>query len=340
MKYSKFPKSENKVSKLGYGAMGLAGWFENHSEKEMEYSVINALEKGVNFIDTARAYGDSEKIICNALKQWSGEKPFIASKVESLGSDNMRWGIPSNVNETFPKGHIRKSTETSLKTLGLEQLDLLQLHLYWPNWGITGYWMDDLQALKQEGKVRFIGVSNPDCRCDTVLPLVTSRLIDSVQTIFNIFDPTPLDCLTPIAQENNVAIIARCIMDEGGLSGFLTEGTQFSDDDYRKTFFECVPRAMYIERVNRLKEYIPKYADSLAALAIKFATHHEGITTALTSMHVEKYANMNIDAMKGNRLPETVFQEIRKFHRWIRNFYDTKLWDREAVGGTLSIKEN
>jgi len=269
-------------------------------------------------------------------REWPGNKPFLATKVESLGKDNTRWGIPSNINETFPKGHIIKSANTSLKTLGVDQLDLLQLHLYWPNWGISGYWMDELQQLKDEGKIRFIGISNPDCRSDTSINLIQSGLIDSVQTIFNIFDPTPLDCLTPIAQEKNVAIIARCIMDEGGLSGFLNKDTFFSDSDYRKTFFECVPRQMYIDKVDKLKKYIPEHASSLAALAIKFATFHPGITTALTSMHVEKYANMNIAAMEEESLSENIFQEIRKFHRWIRNFYDTKLWDIEAVGSSKS----
>lgn len=336
MQYAIFPKSENKVSKLGYGAMGLAGWFENTSKKDMIRSVINALEKGVNFIDTARAYGQSEAILKEALTQWKGEKPFLASKVESLGPDNTRWGIPQDVNITFPKGHIRKSAETSLQTLGVEQLDLLQLHLYWPNWGVSGYWMDDLQALKEEGKVRFIGVSNPDCRCDVVLPLVMSGLIDSVQTIFNIFDPLPLDCLVPIAQKNNVAVIARCILDEGGLSGFLQEETQFSKDDFRQTFFDSIPRSMYINRVNALRAFVPQYASSLTALAIKYAIHHPGITTALTSMHIEKFANENIAAVDEAPLPEKVFEEIRRHHRWIRNFYDSKYWDKEAVGGSLS----
>ncbi len=336
MLYSIFPKSKNKISKLGYGAMGLAGWFESASRKEMLHSVLNALEKGVNFIDTARAYGQSEALLKEALATWDGEKPFLATKVESLGPDNTRWGIPQDVNTTFPKGHIKHSAETSLKTLGVEQLDLLQLHLYWPNWGLSGYWMDDMLALKEEGKVRYIGVSNPDCRCDIVLPLVMSGLIDSVQTIFNVFDPAPLDCLVPIAQQDNVAIIARCIMDEGGLSGFLQEGTQFSKDDFRQTFFDAIPRQMYIDRVNALKIFVPEYASSLTALAIKYAIHHPGITTALTSMHIEKFANQNIAAVDETPLPENVFEAIRRNHRWIRNFYDSKYWDKEAVGGSLS----
>lgn len=336
MHYSTFPKLGDKVSKLGYGAMGLAGWFETATKSEMLHSVINALEKGVNFIDTARAYGESESILKEALNGWTGEKPFLATKVESLGSDNTRWGIPPDVNSTFPKGHIRQCAETSLKKLGVEQLDLLQLHLYWPTWGISGYWMDDLQALKDEGKVRSIGVSLPDCRCDVALPLIMNNLIDSVQAVFNIFDPLPLDCLVPLAQKHNVAVIARCIMDEGGLSGFLQRDTQFDKDDFRKTYFDSASRELYIEKVDALKKFVPEYASSLAALAIKFAIHHPGITSALTSMHIEKFADQNIDAVDEVPLPESIFEEIRRNHRWVRNFYTSKYWDREAVGGSLS----
>ena len=338
MKYTQFPKSENQLSKLGFGAMGLAGWFEKVSETDMQRTLLNALEQGVNFIDTARAYGDSERIIGQALRQWTGERPFIASKIESLGSDNTRWAIPRPVETTFPEGHIKKCAETSLKTLGIEQIDLMQLHLYWPNWGTSGYWLDDLLALKEEGKVRYVGVSNPDCRCDTVLPLVQTGLIDSVQTIFNIFDPTPLDCLVPIAQENNVAVLARCIMDEGGLSGFLTEDTEFDDSDFRQTFFNHVPPSFYMEKVDALRKFIPESASSLAALAIKFATHHPGITTALTSMHVPHLAEQNIAVMNEDGLTEEVFEELRRHHRWTRNFYADKCWDKEAVGGSIGKK--
>jgi len=337
MQYTKFPKSKDKVSRLGFGAMGLAGWFEDQSEKANEDSVINALEQGVNFIDTARAYGDSEKIIGRALKRWQGARPFIATKVDSRGADNTRWGIPPDVNETFPRGHARQSLETSLQMLGVDYVDLLQLHLYWPTWGTEGYWMDELQALKEEGKVRNIGVSAPDCRGDVTLPLVQSGKIDSVQAVFNIFDPTPLDCLIPIAQQNEVAILARCIMDEGGLTGFLSQDRVFSDSDFRKTFFDNVPREQYIDRVEALKEFVPEYASSLAALAIKFVIKHPGVTTALTSMHMKKYADMNIQVMDEPELPDSVFNEIRMFHRWVRNFYDTKYWDRNAVGGSRSV---
>lgn len=327
MKYNAFGKLGTEVSRLGFGAMGLGGVFGQYDEKDLVRSVLHSLEKGVNFIDTARNYGESERILGLALREWKGEKPFIASKIQSRGPGNLGWGKPIPVESAFPQGWLRESTETSLRLLGVDTIDLIQLHQYWPQWDRVDYWMDELLQLKQEGKIRGIGVSLPDQRHDIVLPLVQSGKIDSVQTVFHIFDPLPLDCLIPICQENDVAVIARCILDEGGLTGFLKEDTLFEEGDFRKSYFDYMPRGLYIERVNRLKEaFVPKYAESLAELAIKFVLHHPGVTAAISSMHVPQFADENIAAVDREPLPEEAFEEIRQHHRWVRNFYETKYW--------------
>ncbi|MBD0378672.1 aldo/keto reductase [Paenibacillus sedimenti] len=325
MKYNAFGKLGDSVSRLGFGAMGLQGVFGHHSEKDLVRSVLHSLERGVNFIDTARNYGESERILGLALREWKGERPFIATKIQSKGPGNIGWGIPIPVKTAFPQGWLRESTELSLRLLGVETIDLMQLHQYWPQWDRVDYWMDELLQLKQEGKIRGIGISLPDQRHDVALTLVQSGKIDSVQTVFNIFDPQPLDCLIPFCQENNVALIARCILDEGGLTGFLKEDTRFEEEDFRKTYFENLPRHLYMERVNRLREaFIPQYAHSLAELAIKFVLHHPGVTTAISSMHVPQYADENIAAVDREPLPDDVFENIRRHHRWVRNFYETK----------------
>ncbi|MFC5703976.1 aldo/keto reductase [Cohnella faecalis] len=325
MQYNTFGKLGDRVSRLGYGAMGLGGEFGNFSENDLIRSVLTSLDKGVNLMDTARNYGDSERILGLALREWKGEKPFIASKVQS--KDQNGWGGPVPVESAFPKGWLRESTEISLRQLGVETIDLMQLHQYWPHWDDVDYWMEELLQLKQEGKIRGIGISIPDHRHDMALSLVKSGAIDSVQTIFHIFDPLALDCLIPICQANNVAVIARCILDEGGLTGFLKPDTEFGEGDFRKTYFEYLPREIYIERVERLREaYIPKYAETLAELAIKFVLHHPAVTTALSSMHVTKYAEENIAAADLTPLTDEIFLEIRRYHRWVRNFYETKYW--------------
>jgi aryl-alcohol dehydrogenase-like predicted oxidoreductase len=327
MKTTVFGKTGKRVSRLGYGAMGLGGAFGAHDKQEMVNSVIRSLDQGVNFIDTARNYGDSEHILGIALRAWKGAKPFIASKIQSQGPGNLGWGQPIDVNIAFPRGWLRESTEISLKLLGVETIDLMQLHQYWPQWDEADYWIDELLQLKHEGKIGALGVSLPDHRHDIALPLIQSGKIDAIQTVVNIFDPLALDCLVPICQQHQVAVIARCILDEGGLTGFLREDTVFGDGDFRKSFFDYMPRHVYIDRVQKLKEaYVPKYASSLAELAIKFVLHHSGITTAISSMHIPQYADENIAAATAEPLPDEVFEQIRRHHRWVRNFFETKYW--------------
>jgi methylglyoxal reductase len=324
MKYQTFAGSAIPVSRISFGAMGLNGAFGKYDEAYLIRSILHCLEKGVNFIDTARAYGHSEMIVGKALKEWSGAKPFIASKVESRSS--LGWGTSVPIQDAYPKGSIRTSVEASLKQLDVESLDLIQMHQYWSQWDDAEEWIDELQQLKQEGKVRFIGVSLPDHRHDMAISLVRSGKIDSIQTIFNIFDPIALDNLIPICQQHNVAVIARCILDEGGLSGFLKEDTTFEEGDFRKPYFDSLSRNIYMERVDSLRQFIPEHAKSLVHLAIKFAIHHPGITTALTSMNIPEYADENIAALDESALPEDIFINLSRKHRWVRNFYEKHYW--------------
>ena len=327
MRYSGFEFDGRTVSKLGFGAMGFAGWFGPQDEGEAVRALHYALDSGVTFVDTARSYGESEAVVGRALRAWSGEPPIVATKVESLGS-RRRWGMPVDVEQVFPRGQVRASAHQSLKELGVDRLDLLQLHLWWPTWGTEGYWMDELQQLKTEGLVRHIGVSIPDHRSDLALGLVTSGLIESIQTIVNIFDPLALDALVPLCQQRGVAVIARCVLDEGGLTGAITEATTFAEGDYRHGYFDdTVPRSVYLQKLDALREFVPEHAPSLAALALKFVTQHDGITTALTSMHLPEYAAANIAAVDGPDLPDNIVDLLRTRHRFIKNFNNATHWD-------------
>ncbi|MCB8881188.1 aldo/keto reductase [Acidisoma cellulosilytica] len=324
MQYADFARSGQKVSRLGFGAMGFAGWFGAQSEADSIRALHLALDRGVTFIDTARGYGESEFILGVALGQWQGEKPFVATKVEGLAGIT-QWGTPVPAEAAFPKGQVTASCEASLRAMGLDHVDLLQLHTYWANWGIDGDWMEELQTLKRQGKVRQIGISVPDHRSDMVLPIVASGLIDSVQTIVNIFDPTALEVLVPFCVTHKVAVIARCILDEGGLTGFLTPDTVFAEGDFRRDYFDgTVPRSSYIEKVAALEGFIPAHASSLAALAIKFVLADPGITTAITSMHVPAFAEANIAALDEPPLDSKTFRLLATRHRFIKNFTNVK----------------
>ena len=233
---------------------------------------------------------------------------------------------------------MTQSCETSLRELGLDAVDLMQLHLYWPTWGRDGYWIEELQALKESGKARAIGISIPDHPHDRAIPLVESELIDSVQTILNIFGSEPLDTLIPICQARGVAVIARCILDEGGLTGTLTEDATFPPGDFRHGYFDwTVPRRAYLAKVDALRPYVPEHASSLAALAVKFAIHHPGVTTAITSMHVEDYARLNAAAVEEDPLSEDLFWRLRTSHRFEVNLSNRDAWDVAAADEVAAI---
>jgi methylglyoxal reductase len=312
--------------RLGFGAMGLDGRFGPQDDETMIGSVLYSLEQGVNFIDTARAYGRSEKLTGKALKRWTGKRPFLATKVEAspaptsyLPGAGYHYAIPVDV--AYPRGSVTRSVEESLHQLGMDNIDLVQMHQYWPQWDASDYWMEELIRLREQGKVRFIGVSLPDHRSDLGIGLVRTGQIDAIQTIINIFDSTAFDGLVPICKESGVAVIARVIMDEGGLTGWLQESTFIPETDYRYQYFDCVPRSVYIDKINRLQAYIPDYSQSLAELAVRFVLSDPGVTVALTSMQVRHYAESNIEAALKGALPSDVFETMKVRNRWIRHFY-------------------
>lgn len=328
MQLSTFARSDEKISRLGFGAMGLDGIFGKQDDDAMIRSILYSLENGVNFIDTARVYGRSEEIIGKALKEWKGERPFIATKSAASAVPHSLPGagfhFPAPVDMAYPQGSIRASVEKSLGQMDIDAIDLIQMHIYWPQWDSSDYWMEELLRLKEEGKVRYIGVSLPDHRHDHAIPLVRAGVIDSVQTVINIFDSVALDCLVPICHEHQVAVIARVILDEGGLTGFLKEDTVFPSTDYRYNYFDCLPRHVYLERVERLHRYIPQYAETLTELAIKFVLHHPGVTVAISSMQVQEYAAQNIEASRKAPLPDDIFENMKIRERWIRHFYHAR----------------
>lgn len=327
MRYAEFPATGREVSRLGFGAMGFAGWFGESDDSEWIAALFAALDAGVNLIDTARAYGRSEEVLGRALAQWGGEAPFVATKIEQISGNNLPWAIPVAPEICFPPGHIRASAETSLRTLGLDHVDLIQLHVWWPTWDLDGHWMQELQALKGDGLAAAVGVSIPDHRSDMALPLVASGLVDSVQTIINVFDPLALENLVPACVANGVAVIGRCTLDEGGLTGFLTDDLVFDDEDYRSRYFDdTVPRSVYRGKVAALEPFVPRAASSLAALAIKFALHDPGVTSALVSMHVQEYTEANVAAVDERPLSDGDFYELFTSHRWIKNLNHPKHW--------------
>ncbi len=175
-----FGSSGVSITPITFGAMRITADAGGASSV-----LLHALERGVSAIDTARNYGESEAIVGRTLREWTGARPFLSTKVKPRDVSNWRFVVP--IDEQFTPASIIESVETSLRTLGVDCIDFLQLHQWYYRWSHRTEWLDTLQALRAQGKIRFLGVSAQDHEHDGLLKLVDDRLVDGVQLVLNVF---------------------------------------------------------------------------------------------------------------------------------------------------------
>jgi aryl-alcohol dehydrogenase-like predicted oxidoreductase len=156
MHYRPLGRTGLQVSEIGYGAWGIGGsmWI-GAQEDESVRALHRAIELGVNVIDTARGYGESERIVGQVVRAHGGQELYVATKVPPK---NGTFPAPDGLDpsETFPGAHIRESVQTSLTASGLEAFDVLQLHVWSDEWVGRGDWLETIDALKQEGTIRLL----------------------------------------------------------------------------------------------------------------------------------------------------------------------------------------
>ncbi|MEM1445006.1 MAG: aldo/keto reductase [Planctomycetota bacterium] len=308
-----FGKTGFQTTPVAFGAMRIT-----EDAQGISQALLNALEKGVNFIDTARNYGESERIVGQTLKQWNGERPFIASKVKPRDISNWRFYVP--LEEQFTPSSIRASVETSLKTLGVDCIDLMQLHQWYYLWGQRPEWLETLQALRSEGKIKYIGVSAQDHEHDAVLKLIDDQVVDAVQLFVNAFESRPFVSAIPLCEQREVGVIVRCIYDHSGsLAVGGSRDVLATDVKLSNASPEIVTE--YIRRIDRLKAAAEAEGMGLAELAVRFAISRPGVSNVAASMSSPKRVDQAIDAATKGPLPERLFQTICREHVWVKNFY-------------------
>jgi aryl-alcohol dehydrogenase-like predicted oxidoreductase len=230
----------------------------------------------------------------------------------------MRWPPDPNgdIRHTFPPDHIREYTERSLENLGIDTIDLQQLHVWNDAWAADAGWQRAVRALKENGLVRAFGISVNRWEPTNVLHALETGLVDSVQVVYNIFDQAPEDELFPYCQQHNIAIIARVPFDEGSLTGTLTTGSTWPEGDWRNRYFEPASLALTLARVERLQPLVPAGMD-LPELALRFILEHPAVSTTIPGMRRVRHVERNLAASDGRRLPTGAVQKLR-LHRWDR----------------------
>ena len=310
-----------EISEVGYGAWGIGQhmWLGADDEESLR-ELDRAIDLGLNFIDTALAYGDghSEQLVGQTVRRRS-ETVYVATKIPP---QNMTWPAraDSHADEAFPAEHIRACTERSLEHLGLDTIDVQQFHVWHDNWLEQGEWLEAIRALKQEGKIRCFGVSINDHAPDTAVALVRSGHVDTVQVIYNVFDQSPEDELFGAVEEHGVGVIARVPFDEGGLTGSITPDTEFPEGDFRADYFKGDRKRQVADRVQAIVDDLGIAPDRIAETALRYILSADAVSTVIPGMRSIRNVERNCAAGDGKGLPSEQVEQLHA-HRWVRDFY-------------------
>jgi aryl-alcohol dehydrogenase-like predicted oxidoreductase len=322
MKYRALGKTGFSISEIGYGAWGIGGsQWQGGTDDESIRALHRAIDLGVNFIDTALAYGDghSEKLVGRVVRE-AKSRIYVATKVPPK---NEIWPAAPGVGieQVFPYEYILRCAETSLQHLKVETIDLLQLHVWNPEWFHKEDWRRAFEELKTAGKVRAVGVSINDHQPDSALELVQSGLIDSVQVIYNVFDQSPGKNLLPLTQKMNVGVLARVPFDEGSLTGAITEDTVFQANDFRADYFKGDRKKQVVQHLAALTRDLGISKDSLAEIALRFTISHPAVSSTIPGMRTVRNVERNAAVSDKGPLDQATLDILRR-HAWDRNFYD------------------
>ena len=318
MKYRILGKTGFKVSEIGFGGWAIGGGWGKQEDKDSIEALNVSIDKGVNFIDTAQAYGDgeSEQLISEVLKQRK-ERIYVLTKIAPLQRI-----FPSSpyhkIDDSFPENYLKENVDERLRMLGVDSLDILLIHTWTRAWNKDPKPLMVLDKLRKEGKIKFIGISNPEQDQNSLIELMREGLIDVIEPVFNIFEQDPVAELLPAAQECNVGVVARVPFDEGSLTGKFTKNTTFEEGDFRNSYFKGDNLIWTIERVEKIKEEIKDSGFTLPQVALKFILNQQAIHTVIPGMRSATHAELNTAVSDLPPLPKELVEKLKN-HFWINN---------------------
>lgn len=316
MQYRKLGRTNFEVSDIAHGLWGMSGWSGSEDRESLEALQL-AVDLGCNFFDTAWAYGDgkSDGLLGEILAKNSGNRLYAASKIPPM---NLKWpASPSDrYGDVFPANQVFRHLDMIRRKLGVDSVDLLQLHVWDDSWTDDSDFRGTVEKLKQDGSIRSFGLSINRWQPENGLKALRTGLVDVVQVIYNIFDQAPEDQLFPLCEELNIGVIARVPLDEGSLGGKMTLQTRFPESDWRSKYFGPENLTQTLARVEKLKEIVPP-GMTLPEMALRFILSHPTVSTAIVGMRRLNHVRQNIAVSDAGPLDARLLNAL-KAHRWDR----------------------
>ncbi len=305
-----------RVSEISLGTWAFGSEWGEVSDEDSYAALNRAVDLGVNFLDTADVYGDgrSERLIGRLLEERPNEEIFVATKAG-------RRLDPHNA-EGYDREHLSSFVERSLKNLGVEALDLLQLHCPPTEVYRRDETFEALDRLQEAGKIKNYGVSVE--KVEEARVALDYPGVKTVQIIFNIFRQRPADEFFPLAEERDVGVIVRVPLASGLLSGKMTAGREFPPDDHRnfnregESFdrgetFSGVPFEKGLEAAEELKLLVPE-GYTLAQLALRWILMHPAVSCAIPGARRTAQVEDNLAAAGMPPLDEETMDHIREIY--------------------------
>lgn len=315
MKYRALGTTGLSVSEIGHGLWGIGDWSDSQDDQSLK-ALRLAAEHGVNFFDSAWAYGNgrSDTLLGKLLSE-IGRPIMTASKVPPL---NDRWPASAgdDYEQVFPAHHVFSCVDNIRRAHGRDSIDLLQFHVWDDSWTDSRSFQQTVEELKSSGKIRAFGLSLNRWEPANGITAIRTGLVDVVQVIYNIFDQSPEDELFPACRELNIGVIARVPLDEGSLSGNLTLKTRFPADDWRSRYFGSENLPPTIERVERLKNILLA-GMTLPQMALRFILSNPDVSTTIVGMRKPEHVVANASCSDDSSLDPSLLAELRR-HRWDR----------------------
>lgn len=321
MKYRELGRTGFKISTISLGTWQVGGkWGTPFSFQNAERILHQAIDEGINFIDTADVYGDgngeSEQAVGRVVRQRT-EQVYVATKCGRR--------LNPHVNQTYTPQSLRKFVEESLKNMKLDTIDLIQLHCPPTEVYYRPEIFAEFDKLIAEGKIRKLGVSVE--KVEEALKASEYDNVDSVQIIFNMFRQRPAELFFEQAAKRNIGIIARVPLASGLLSGKFDRNTKFEAGDHR-TFnrngeafdkgetFSGIDYQSGLDAVAKLKNMFP--SNNLAQLALQWILSFPEVSTVIPGASNVEQLKANIAAAELDTLDAAKMKAIK-------NLYDVNI---------------
>lgn len=308
--------SDMEITPMGVGAwaMGGGGWkfaWGPQDDNQSIAAIHAALDRGINWIDTAAIYGlgHSEEVVARALAEYSGSRPYVFTKCERT------WNDKGEITAALKADSVRRECEASLRRLKVERIDLYQIHWPEPEPDIEEGW-STLARLKEEGKVRWIGVSNfKPAHLDRIRKIAP---VTSLQPPYSAVSPEIEEQTLPYCAQHGIGVIAYSPMKSGLLTGKMTKErvANLPADDFRRRAlaFQEPQLSRNLELAEVMRKIGERHGRTPGEVAIAWVLRRPEVTAAIVGMRSAEQVNGVIGALEF-RLTADEIAEIDAFRK-------------------------